>query len=237
MAPPAEDLTRLEAFIAVGLRQLVGLAKLHYRTDGHAQPSRRSTADHAGEIAQLAMYLMLVSHGLEPKHRVIYVHRERLRILLNAVYQSAFDLLDWGRAADTGALKHGMRELEDFAVHQIPNSNAAGESLREFGVTSVKKSLAILTERLAMYFAHGMAADIDSFPIELVSASVIASSTSPAVAKLIGEGDVRDGLQRIAMNVALAATQGVVVEEHGPTPPAISEFLKNASCRVVEHTE
>lgn len=178
--------------------------------------------------AQLALYLLLVTRGLQPKHKTLYPHRDRLRDLLQRVYRKALKAWDDGDLKDVQAIQPGVRTLAKFARRNIPGFPHTGGGLDAFGVTSVQKSLAILTEKLAMTFAREIAKNPAKAPAEVVGASLVASAASPGVIDKVGNDHTVRGLMRLGVRAGLTATRPSKTGTKTAGLTELRKFLKRA---------
>jgi hypothetical protein len=185
------------------------------------RPTTSADLPRVPAVAQLALYLLLISRGLQPKHGAIYPHRDRLQHVLQRIYRKALKAWDDGDLKDTEPLEPGVRTLARFAHRNLPGLDA-------FGVRSVQRSLAILTEKLAMTFAHEIAKNPAKAPAELIGASLVASAASPGVIEKIGDGHTVRGLMRLGVRAGLAGASSNAVGKKAAATDGLRKFLKRA---------
>ena len=223
-----------EAFLTAGVADLCRLAELRTGMGvcpGIKSPRRASTVARipaSPAAAQLSLYLLLVSRGLQAKHKTIYPHRKRLQDLLQRVYRRAVKSWDDGDLKDVQGLQPGVSTLAKFARRNIPGFENTTHGLDAFGVHDVRFSLGILTEKLAMTFAREIAKNPTKAPVELVGASLVASATSPGVIKKFGDGHTVRGLMQLGMRAGLMGTR---LSKPGTKAAGLDElrkFLKRA---------
>jgi hypothetical protein len=230
----AEAAAHFQAFLCAGIADLCRLVQLPnlHEFCAESRPKKRAATESlipaSPAVAQLSLYLLLVTRGLQPKHADVYPHRERLRDLLHRVYRKAIKSWDDGDLKDVQGLHPGVRTLAKFASRNIAGFEQAGGSLDEFGVTSVQKSLAILTEKLAMTFAHEIAKRPAKVPAELAGASLVASATSPGVIEKIGDGHTVQGLMRLGVRAGLAEASSSKTGTRTAGLDELRKFLKRA---------
>ena len=231
---PDHGTAHFEAFLCAGILDLcriVNLPGLPEFYPGARQIRRASTValiPAAPAVAQLSLYLLLVSRGLQPKHKILYPHRDRLRHLLDRSYRKALKAWDDGQLKDVLGLQPEILTLANFARRNFPGIERVESGLEAFGVASIKRSLAILTEKLAMHFAREIAKSPATAPMELAGASLVASATSPGVIDKIGDGHTIRGLMRLGVRAGLA---GPRLSKTGTRTAGLDElrkFLKRA---------
>lgn len=206
-------------FIRAGIADLCRLAE----GDGHAggrrtRPRTITTplSDPIPQAADLAMYLMLLTRGLQPIHGKLYEHRERLAKLLERVYRAALKLWDSSREHDA---KQAARMLKDVtsmgpavkALARFAEKHLGGLSglkLSDFGVTDVHVALVNLSQKLAATIAQKVA-ESGTQPGDVLNSTLLIANT----AGLYGGhgGHSRATLVRASVRAALA------------TPPADSD--------------
>ncbi len=210
---PDEAATHLEAFLTAGIADLCRLVELRgvpglcLETRPPTQVFTARSRPVSPVAAQLALYLLLVSRGLQPKHKALYPRCDRLRDLLRRVYRKALKSWDEGNLCDIQGLQPAVRTLARFARRTMPGFEYSAGGLEAFGVKSVRVSLAILTEKLAMNLARELAKAPVKAPPELVGASLVASATSPGVIEKIGNGHTVTGLMRLGVWAGLTRTR------------------------------
>ena len=229
-----EAAVHFEAFLCAGIAELcrsVNLPDL-YELCPAIRPTRRAcrvaVIPTSPAVAQLSLYLLLVCRGLQPKHTNVYPHRDRLRNLLQRVYRKAIKASDDGDLEDAEGLQPGVRTLAKFARRNIAGFDHTGAGLSVFGVKSVRISLAILTEKLAMTFAREIAKNPEKAPVELLGASLVASATSPGVIQRIGNGHTVRGLMRFGVRAGLTGASRSTAGKKTSGVDELRKFLKRA---------
>jgi hypothetical protein len=223
-----------QAFLCAGIADLCRLVKLPDLTDFCPEtpfPRRASTVallPASPAAAQLSLYLLLVTRGLQPKHKVLYPHSDRLRDLLRRVYRKAIKAWDDGNLKDADELQPGVRTLAKFARRNIPGFEHTAGGLEAFGVTSVERSLAILTEKLAMTFARKIAKNPAKAPAELIGASLVASAASPGVIESLGDDHTVRGLMRLGVRAGLSGAGSGKAGNKSAALDDLRKFLKRA---------
>ncbi len=228
------DADRFEAFLCAGIVDLCRLVELPDLNEfcPQFQPPRRACTvtlfSASPPVAQLAIYLLLVSRGLQPKHKTLYPHRDRFRDLLHRIYRKALKASENLNFEDLQGLQAGVRTLAKFARRNIPGFEPTRFGLEAFGVTNVLKSLVILTEKLAMTFAGEIAQNTAKVPAELIGASLVASATSPGVIEKIGEGHTVRGLMRLGVRAGLTGERSSKAGKNSAALDELRKFLKRA---------
>jgi hypothetical protein len=158
---PAESAAHFQAFLCAGIAdlcRLVGAAGSADRRRAKGRITKVLGPGRIAECADLALYLLLVTRGLQPVHTGLYPHRDRLAKLLQRVYRLA--VITWDQARQSDA-RTAARMLKDVAVLtpagealcRFAASNLGGlcdESLRDFGVDDVHGALVRLSEKMAV---------------------------------------------------------------------------------------
>lgn len=231
---PEGAAAHFEAFLCAGIADLCRLVKLPDLNDfcRDSRPLRRGSTvaliPASPAAAQLALYLLLVTRGLQPKHKTLYPHRDRLRYLLQRVYRTAVKAWDEGDLKNAERLQPGVRTLAKFARRSIPGFEYTAGGLDGFGVTSVQRSLAILTEKLAMTVAREIAKNPAKAPVELVGASLVASAASPGIIEKIGNGHTVRGLMRLGVRAGLTGRRPSKTSTKTAGLDELRKFLKRA---------
>jgi hypothetical protein len=231
---PDEAAAHFQAFLCAGIADLCRLVKLPDLAEfcpATRSPRRPSTAvliPTSPAAAQLSLYLLLVTRGLQPKHAEIYPHRDRLRDLLRRVYRKALKAWDDGNLKDADGLQPGVRTLAKFARRNIPGFEHTVDGLEAFGVTSVERSLAILTEKLAMTFARKVAKNPAKAPAALVGASLVASAACPGVIESLGDDHTVRGLMRLGVRAGLSGASSGKAGSKSAALGDLRKFLKRA---------
>jgi hypothetical protein len=223
-----------ESFLLAGIADLcrfVNLQDLDQRYPTHRPPRRAcslTAIPTSPAVAQLSLYLLLVSRGLQPKHTNVYPHRDRLRNLLLRVYRKAIKASDDGKFEDAKGLQPGVRTLAKFTRRNIAGFDHTGAGLSVFGVKSVRTSLEILTEKLAMTVAREIAKNPEKAPVELLGASLVASASSPGVIQRIGNGHTVRGLMRFGVRAGLTGASRSKAGKKTSGVDELRKFLKRA---------
>jgi hypothetical protein len=121
-----------------------------------------------------------------------------------------------------------VRTLARFARRNITGFEHTRDGLDAFGVISVERSLAILTEKLAMTFARKIAKNPAKVPVELVGASLVASAVSPGVIESLGDGHTVRGLMRMGVRAGLAGAGSSKTGIKSAALDDLRKFLKRA---------
>jgi hypothetical protein len=230
---------QFQAFLCAGILDLCRLVKLPDLKEfcpgarSSPCPSHSAGTPRVVAVAQLSLYLLLLARGLAPKHTVIYPHRDRLRDLLKRVHAKAIKTWDRGELKDVEDLHTSVRTLAKFARRNIEPFEFTRDGLDAFGVKSAQRSLQLLTEKMAAYFAREiakkLAKDPDSVPPELLGASLVASATAPGVIERIGGGSSVKAVMKLGVRAGLA---GAASRKPGAKTPAplddLRKFLKRA---------
>lgn len=162
---PDDAAAHFEAFLSAGIADLCRLVGVTGDTGG--RKAKRGVARVLGpgpipECADLALYLMLLTRGLQPVHARVFPQRDRLTRYLQRVYRSA--LAAWDRARHSDA-KTGALILKDTAVvlpavealARFADKRLGGLSeytLRHFGVKDVHEAMVRLSEKMAVAIAQ-----------------------------------------------------------------------------------
>ena len=238
MAQPktrAEPAAHFEAFLCAGIADLCRFVNVQdlderYPTHRHLRRACSVTAiPTSPAVAQMSLYLLLVSRGLQPKHTNVYPHRDQLRNLLQRIYRRGLKAFDNGKFEDVEGLQPGVHTLAKFARRNIAGFDHTGAGLDAFGVESVQNSLSILTEKLAMAVARDIAKNPDkAVPVELLGASLVASAASPGVIEKIGGGHTVRGLMRLGVRAGLTGTSRSKAGQKTSGLDELRKFLKRA---------
>ena len=102
------------------------------------------------------MFLLLITKGIEPKHKDIFTHKDQLTKKLNAVYTKSKAVWEEGLAAksqlhDTSVIDPYIFKLSRFAEKNFGRSN---KTLSDFGVSNVQVALGTLIKTLAIEVKH-----------------------------------------------------------------------------------
>lgn len=235
--PPEPDAgaTRLEDFLTAGIVDLCRLVRLPDLRDFcpasqyFGQASTTAGTPVSPAVAQLAIYILLVTRGLQPRHKTLYPRRDRLQSLLQRVYRKAVKAWDEGDFNNVHELQPAVRPLAAFARRNIPGFQGMGAGLDSFGVKSVKVSLAILTEKLAMSFARQIAKNPAKTFAELLGASIVASAPWPGVIEKLGRRHTVRGLMRLGVSAGLAGTPSSRTGKQAVMLDDLQKFLKRAN--------
>jgi hypothetical protein len=232
------DSAHFQVFFCAGILDLCRLVKLPDLRElcpgarSNSCPGHSAGTPRVVAVAQVSLYLVLLTHGLAPKHTAIYPHRDRLRDLLKRIQAKARKTWDHGELKDVESLHASVRTLAKFARRNLEPFQFTVDGLDAFGVKSAQRTLQLLTEKMAAYFAREiakkLAEDPNSVPPELLGASLVASATSPGVVERIGGGSSVTGLMKLGIRAGLA---GAASRKPGAKTPAplddLRKFLKS----------
>jgi hypothetical protein len=149
---PDPDAQQLEHLIRAGISDLSRIAESDLK--GASSPSQLPAVPRA---AQLSMFLLLLTKGVERKHGVIFAHKERLEGYLGKVYKKSKECWEEAlgnkneqsrskRLQDTQKIEPAISALDRFAEKAF---GVFRVSLAAFGVTDVQTALGALTKKLA----------------------------------------------------------------------------------------
>jgi ribosomal 50S subunit-associated protein YjgA (DUF615 family) len=149
---PDPDAQQLEHLIRAGINDLSRITA--GEVTGTTDTSRLQAVPRA---AQLSMFLLLLTKGVERKHRIVFTHKERLEGYLGRVYRKSKACWEEAigtkseqtrskRLQDTRSIEPAISALDRFAEKSF---GAFGASLAEFGVADVQTALGALTTKLA----------------------------------------------------------------------------------------
>jgi hypothetical protein len=230
----SEAAAYFEAFLCAGIVDLCRLADIPAGDGSCVVRSSRGCVSalfltsEVPAVAQLALYLLLVAKGLQPKHKNFYPRRDRFQGLLKRVYSKALKAWDDGNLNDVRELQPGIHTLAGFARRNVPEFEGTSDGLDAFGVKDVRISLAILTEKLALTLAREIAKNPAKATTELVGASLVASATSPGVIERIGHDRTVEGVMHLGIQTGL---NGMPSSKPGTNSAGIDDlrrFLKRA---------
>ena len=156
---PDYDPDRIQDFIRAGisdLRRITGDAPAGFGTGSQLPP--------IPQAAQLSMFVLLITSGLEDKHTEIFAHKKRLKEHLDKVYKKA--KTHWEEALTTEDTPDRKSRLHDTTViepYVAALAGFAGEkfglyslSLQDFGVSDVQMALAALIKKIASGVDRGL---------------------------------------------------------------------------------
>jgi hypothetical protein len=158
---PAEAAAHFQAFLCAGIADLCRLGGATADT-GSRKVGRGITRvlgpGPIPECADLALYLLLLTRGLQPVHARLFPQRERLTSLLQRIYRTAITAWDTARHSDA---KTSAQILKDTAIvlpavealARFADKSLGGLSeytLRKFGVNDVHGALVRLSEKMAV---------------------------------------------------------------------------------------
>jgi hypothetical protein len=128
------------------------------------------------QAAQLSMFLLLITKGVEPKHKDIFIHKDRLTEHLNKVYKKS--KVGWEEALAAKSQRARDSQLHDTSVigpyiaalvrFAEKNFGLTPVPLSTFGVSNVQVALAALIKKLATGVEH----DLGLFPQALSGKAV-----------------------------------------------------------------
>lgn len=149
---PDPDAQQLEHLIRAGISDLSRIAESDRK--GPSSPAQLPAIPKA---AQLSMFLLLLTKGVEQKHETIFAHKGQLEGHLGKVYKqskgcweealaSKIEKARSKRLQDTRHIEPTIISLSRFAEKSF---GAFGASLADFGVKNIQLALGALTTLLA----------------------------------------------------------------------------------------
>jgi len=157
--PLDPDVGQFQDFIRAGigdLRRIAGDDPTGLGTGSQLPP--------VPQAAQLSMFLLLITKGVEPKHKDIFIHRDRLRGHLNKVYKKS--KAGWEEALAARSARARDSQLHDTSVigpyiaalarFAEKNFGLTPMPLRSFGVRDVQVALAALMKKLVVSVEHDL---------------------------------------------------------------------------------
>jgi len=149
---PDPDAQQLEHLIRAGISDLLRIAESDRK--GPSSPAQLPAIPKA---AQLSMFLLLLTKGVEQKHQTIFAHKEQLEGHLGRVYRKSkacweeaigtkSEQIRSKRLQDTQNIEPAISALDRFAEKSF---GAFGASLADFGVKDIQLALGALTTKLA----------------------------------------------------------------------------------------
>ena len=203
----------------------------------------RSIADHThsgwgtcspvSQAAQLSMFLLLITKGIEPKHKDNFTHKDQLTKKLNAVYTKSKAVWEEGLAAksqlhDTSVIDPYIFKLSRFAEKNFGRSK---KTLSDFGVSNVQVALGTLIKTLAIEVKHQLKLGPDGrgdIPGPVLGGLLVATVA----------GDV--GLQgSVTRDQAMAMRVGVGIGTSKPEPqkpePKAAKKIRRTLIRLAKH--
>ena len=240
--PLDPDVEQFQDFIRSGIGDLQRIAG-----DVSARWGTGSELPPVPQAAQLSLFLLLITKGVEPKHKDIFIHKDRLTEHLNKVYKKS--KAGWEEALAAKSVRARDSQLHDTSVIEPyiaalvrfaeKNFGLTPVPLSTFGVSNVQVALGALIKKLATGVEH----DLGLFPQALSSKAVgkAGKPTSEARGDIPGPvlggllvasvaGDV--GLQgSVTRDQAMAMRVGVGVgtskpESRKPEPKAAKKLRR-----------
>jgi hypothetical protein len=156
MAPrkifPDPNKSQFENFIRAGIGDLGRILD-----EAPFRPTTDERLPAVAQAAQLSMFLLLITRGIEPKHTVIFPHSDRLSASLDKIYRQSkacwqdalkakSEAARTKRLRDTSQIEPQILKLVRFAKKNFGETLV---SLRELGVNDVQLALASLSEKIA----------------------------------------------------------------------------------------
>jgi len=149
---PDPDAQQLEHLIRAGISDLSRIAE-----SDRKGPSSPAPLPAIPKAAQLSMFLLLLTKGVEQKHATIFTHKEQLEGHLGRVYRKSKACWEDAigtkseqtrskRLQDTQNIEPAISALDRFAEKSF---GAFGASLADFGVKDIQLALGALTTKLA----------------------------------------------------------------------------------------
>jgi hypothetical protein len=146
------DAEQFQDFIRAGIGDLQRIAG-----GDSSEWGARSELPPVPQAAQLSMFLLLITKGVEPKHKDIFTHKNRLTEHLNKVYKKS--KAGWEEALAAKSVRARDSQLHDTSVIEPyiaalvrfaeKNFGMTSIPLRSFGVRDVQVALAALIKKLA----------------------------------------------------------------------------------------
>ena len=135
--------------------------------------------------AELALYLLLVTRGVQPVHAWVFPHRERLSSLLYRVYRSALKGWDAARHCDAKTCAQILDDTEIVlpaveALARCAEMRLGGlseQKLLDFGVEDVHAALVRLSETMAVAIASE-AAEAEMQDDSLLGGAMLVAATA-----------------------------------------------------------
>ena len=161
--PPDPDVEQFQDFIRSGIGDLQRIAG-----DDFSERGAGSELPPVPQAAQLSMFLLLITKGVEPKHKDIFIHKYRLTEHLEKVYKKS--KAGWEEALASKSQRTRDSQLHDTSVIEPyiaalvrfaeKNFGLTAAPLRSFGVRDVQVALGALIKKLATGVQH----DLGLFP-------------------------------------------------------------------------
>ncbi|NQW48773.1 MAG: hypothetical protein HQ464_13520 [Planctomycetes bacterium] len=250
--PLDPDAGQFQDFIRAGigdLRRIVG--------GDSSEWGARSELPPVPQAAQLSMFLLLITKGVEPKHKDIFTHKNRLTEHLNKVYKKS--KAGWEEALAAKSVRARDSQLHDTSVIEPyiaalvrfaeKNFGMTSIPLRSFGVRDVQVALAALIKKLATGVerdlglisqgvsgkAVGKAGTVASEDRSDIPAPVLGGLLVATVAGDVGlQGSVtRD--QAMAMRVGVGI--GTSKAEPGKPEPKAAKKIRRTLEGLAEHVQ
>jgi hypothetical protein len=211
-----------EAFLCAGIADLcrsTGASSREARNSPKPRVAKTLTPGPVADVADLAMYLLLLTRGLQPVHKGVYPHRERLVKYLGRIYRLAADAWDLARESDA---KSQARILHDTSVVRPAIETLTGfiekhsgglseHGLFAFGVNDIHGALVRLSERIAVTITQKAAKGSRQADGVLGGATLVAATAGlPEGAG----GHARGTLVRAGVRTALAKPAGTASAGH-----------------------
>jgi len=169
--PLDPDVEQFQDFIRSGIGDLQRIAG-----DVSARWGAGSELPPVPQAAQLSMFLLLITKGVEPKHKDIFIHKDRLTEHLDKVYKKS--KTGWEEALAAKSVRARDSQLHDTSVIEPyiaalvrfteKNFGLTAAPLRSFGVSNVQVALGALIKKLAT----GGEYDLGLFPQALSGKAV-----------------------------------------------------------------
>jgi hypothetical protein len=150
--PLDPDVEHFQDFIRSGIGDLQRIAG-----DVSARWGAGSELPPVPQAAQLSMFLLLITKGVEPKHKDIFIHKDRLTEHLDKVYKKS--KAGWEEALAAKSQRTRDSQLHDTSVIEPyiaalvrfteKNFGLTPVPLSTFGVSNLQVALAALIRKLA----------------------------------------------------------------------------------------
>ena len=232
--PPDPDVTRFQDFIRAGIGDLNRLAD---------DEKTGTTLPPIPQAAQLSMFLLLITKGVEAKHKDIFDHKDRLTEHLDKVYRTS--KAGWEEAVaeknprardsqlrDTSVIEPYIAALVRFAEKRFGLTSVP---LTTFGVSDVQVALGALIRKMAAGVEHDLGLDAHGHGVKAGQAVSKVRGDIPGpvlggllVASVAGDVGLQGSVtqdQAMAMRVAV----GLGTEKRGagkPEPAAVKKIRR-----------
>jgi hypothetical protein len=247
---PDSEVGQFQDFIRAGIGDLRRIAD-----DNPTALGARSQLPPVPQAAQLSMFLLLITKGVEPKHKDIFIHKDRLTEHLDKVYKKS--KAGWEEALAAKSVRARDSQLHDTSVigpyiatlvrFSEKNFGLTPVPLRSFGVRDVQVALGALIKKLATGVQH----DLGLFP-QALSGKAVGKAGKPApeargdipgpvlggllVATVAGDVGLQGSVTRDqAMALRVGVGVGTSKPEPGKPEPKAAKKLRRTLKGLAEH--